>query len=105
MKFTLSWLKTHLDTDADAKSLGERLTAIGLELESITDRAAELEAFTVGFVVEAKQHPNADRLRVCMVDTGSEVVQVVCGAPNARRSGMPYFSIAMRSIPMPQAKP
>jgi phenylalanyl-tRNA synthetase beta chain len=99
MKFTLSWLKTHLDTDLDAAAIGERLTAIGLELESITDRAAELAPFVVGFVVEAKQHPNADRLRVCKVDTGSEVVQVVCGAPNARTGMKGVFAPPGSFIP------
>jgi phenylalanyl-tRNA synthetase beta chain len=64
MKFTLSWLKDHLDTDAGLDVIVEKLTAIGLEVEEVHDPAEDLAAFTVGYVVEAKQHPNADRLRV-----------------------------------------
>ncbi len=84
MKFTLSWLKTHLETDADLATLTDGLTDIGLELEGIEDRAAALAPFRVVHVIEAVQHPNADRLRVCTVDTGAGIVTVVCGAPNAR---------------------
>jgi phenylalanyl-tRNA synthetase beta chain len=88
MKFTLSWLKEHLDTDAPLAVLADKLTMIGLEVEHLDDKAKALAPFVIARVVEAKQHPNADRLRVCMVDTGSgDPVQVVCGAPNAR-SGM-----------------
>src|ERR1700761_3456509 len=85
MKFTLSWLKEHLATDATLATLVDRLTMIGLEVESVTDKAAALAPFTIARVISAEQHPNADRLRVCMVDTGSGApIQVVCGAPNAR---------------------
>ncbi|APH54810.1 Phenylalanyl-tRNA synthetase beta chain [Granulibacter bethesdensis] len=86
MKFTLSWLKDHLDTDASLSRIAETLTAIGLELEGIEDRAAALTGFNVARIVSAEQHPNADRLRVCQVETGTErgTIQVVCGAPNAR---------------------
>ena len=84
MKFTLAWLKDHLETDASLQDITDKLTGIGLELEGVHDRAAELAPFTVAHVIEARQHPNADRLRVCIVDTGQEQVQVVCGAPNAR---------------------
>ncbi len=88
MKFTFSWLKDHLDTSASLDEIVETLTRIGLEVEAVEDKAKALAPFTVARVLEAKQHPNADRLRVCLVDTGSgEPVQVVCGAPNAR-SGM-----------------
>ena len=87
MKFTLSWLRDHLDTRASLDEITDALTRIGLELEGVEDRARALAAFRVAHVVEATQHPNADRLRVCLVDTGTERVQVVCGAPNAR-SGM-----------------
>src|SRR5262249_60062785 len=82
MKFTLSWLKQHLDTTASLEEIRERLTMLGLEVEGITNAAETLKGFVVGYVVEAKQHPHADQLRVCTVDTGSGVVQVVCGAPN-----------------------
>ena len=85
MKFTLAWLKEHLDTDASLPALVDKLTMIGLEVEGVEDKAKLLAPFTVARVVSAEQHPDADRLRVCMVDTGSgDPVQVVCGAPNAR---------------------
>ncbi|GAA0552716.1 phenylalanyl-tRNA synthetase beta chain [Rhizomicrobium palustre] len=85
MKFPLSWLKDHLETDADAATIAEKLTSIGLEVESVEDAGARLKDFTVAYVVSAEKHPNADRLRLCMVDAGGkEPVQVVCGAPNAR---------------------
>jgi phenylalanyl-tRNA synthetase beta chain len=83
MKFTLSWLKDHLETDADAQTIADTLTSIGLEVESIEDKGAALKDFIVAYVVSAEKHPNADKLKLCMVDTGSDVVQVVCGAPNA----------------------
>src|SRR5678815_1850855 len=85
MKFTLSWLKEHLETDEPLEKLADKLTMIGLEVEHIDDKARALAPFTIARVVSAEQHPNADRLRVCMVDTGTgDPVQVVCGAPNAR---------------------
>src|SRR3546814_17188749 len=84
MKFTLGWLKDHLDTTASLKEITDKLSMIGLEVESVADRAEALKPFTVAYVKEARQHPNADRLRVCIVDTGKGEVQVVCGAPNAR---------------------
>ncbi|MBA2589918.1 MAG: phenylalanine--tRNA ligase subunit beta [Alphaproteobacteria bacterium] len=84
MKFTLSWLKEHLDTDASAAEIGARLTSIGLEVESITDPGAGLKDFIVGEVVTAEKHPNADKLRLCTVSDGKDSLQIVCGAPNAR---------------------
>src|SRR6185503_7035959 len=85
MKFTLGWLKEHLDTDRSLGEIVDKLTMIGLEVERVEDKAKLLAPFVIGRVVEAKQHPNADRLRVCMVDVGSgDPIQVVCGAPNAR---------------------
>src|SRR6478609_8799607 len=85
MKFTLSWLKEHLDTDATLEQIVEKLTMIGLEVESVEDKGKALSPYVIAKVVDAKQHPNADRLRVCMVDTGDgNPIQVVCGAPNAR---------------------
>ena len=84
MKFTLSWLKDHLETDATLDQIVEKLTDIGLEVESVDDRAA-FKAFKIAKVVSAVQHPDADKLRVLSVDTGEgQPVQVVCGAPNAR---------------------
>ncbi|MEX0810137.1 MAG: phenylalanine--tRNA ligase subunit beta [Dongiaceae bacterium] len=99
MKFTLDWLKNHLATDADVGTIGAKLTALGLEVEFIEDRAKELAAFTVAYVTEAKLHPNADKLQICMVDTGSGVVQVVCGAPNARTGMKGVFAAAGTRIP------
>jgi phenylalanyl-tRNA synthetase beta chain len=84
MKFTLSWLKRHLDTAAGVKEISERLTMLGLEVESVEDPAAHLGGFITGYVLEANQHPNADRLKLCRVSTGKTTLQVVCGAPNAR---------------------
>src|SRR5580693_7496223 len=85
MKFTFGWLKEHLDTDRPLGEILDKLTMIGLEVERVEDRGKTLAPFVIASVVEAKQHPNADRLRVCMVETGSgSPVQVVCGAPNAR---------------------
>src|SRR5215510_2051050 len=87
MKFTLSWLKDHLDTDVRVEALADKLSSMGLEVESIDDPGKKLAPFVIAKVLEAKPHPNADRLRVCKVDTGKGVVEVVCGAPNAK-SGM-----------------
>jgi phenylalanyl-tRNA synthetase beta chain len=84
MKFTLSWLKEHLDTDADVQTIADTLTRIGLEVEGIEDKAKALSSFIVAEIVSAVQHPDADRLRVCQVNTGTQTLQVVCGAPNAR---------------------
>jgi phenylalanyl-tRNA synthetase beta chain len=101
MKFTLSWLKEHLDTDEPLEKLADTLTMIGLEVEHIEDRAKALSAFTIARVISAEQHPNADRLRVCMVDTGDggAPVQVVCGAPNARAGLVSVFSPPGTFIP------
>ncbi|MET0667628.1 MAG: phenylalanine--tRNA ligase subunit beta, partial [Methyloceanibacter sp.] len=82
MKFTLSWLKDHLDTKASVDEIAETLTRIGLEVEDVFDPARALAPFRVAEVVSCEQHPNADKLSVCEVDTGSERLQVVCGAPN-----------------------
>ncbi len=99
MKFTLSWLAEHLESEARLDEVVERLTAIGLEVEAVNDPAAEFAAFTVGHVVDASPHPNADRLRVCLVDTGPEQVQVICGAPNARAGMKGVFAPAGTHIP------
>ncbi|MGY2049280.1 phenylalanine--tRNA ligase subunit beta [Methylobacterium sp. JK268] len=94
MKFTLSWLKDHLDTDASLAVVAETLTRIGLEVERIEDKAADLAAYRIAAVLTAEQHPNADRLRVCTVDLGdgNAPVQVVCGAPNARAGMRSVFA-------------
>lgn len=100
MKFTFSWLKDHLETEASLEEITGALTSIGLELEGVEDAAAQLGPFSICYVREAKQHPNADRLRVCMVETGTgEIVQVVCGAPNARTGMKGVFAPSGSHIP------
>ena len=99
MRFTLSWLKDHLDTSASLKEITDTLSMIGLEVEGVEDRAAALRPFTVAYVKEAKPHPNADRLRVCIVDTGKGEVQVVCGAPNARTGMKGVFAPVGSYVP------
>jgi phenylalanyl-tRNA synthetase beta chain len=84
MKFTLSWLKEHLDTTATVHEIAETLTDLGLEVEGVEDPGARLRDFTIGKVLKAEQHPDADRLRVCVVATGRGEQQIICGAPNAR---------------------
>ena len=84
MKFTLSWLKDHLDTSCSVAQVVDAMTMAGLEVEHVTDPATKLAPFTVARIVEAVQHPNADRLRVCQVDTVDGRKEIVCGAPNAR---------------------
>ncbi len=84
MKFTLSWLKDHLETEASLDEILYALTDLGLEVEEVEDRAARLSAFTLAKVLHAEQHPDADKLRVCRVLTDEGEKQIVCGAPNAR---------------------
>jgi len=100
MKFTLSWLKDHLDTTASLDEIVETLTRIGLEVEGVEDKAKALAPYKVAYVISAEQHPNADRLRVCMVDTGEGApIQVVCGAPNARTGMKSVFAPPGTYIP------
>ena len=99
MKFTLSWLKSHLDTEADLDTLIARLAMLGLEVDAVIDRSKELAPFRVAYVVSADPHPNADKLRVCVVDTGTERIQVVCGAPNARAGIKGVFAPGGSTIP------
>lgn len=84
MKFTLSWLKSHLDTDASVDEIAETLTDLGLEVEGIENPATKLSDFVIGKVTAAEKHPDADKLRVCTVDHGDGPTQIICGAPNAR---------------------
>ena len=84
MKFTMSWLKDHLETDATLDEITYALTDLGLEVEGVEDRAAALRDFTLGYVESAEKHPDADRLRVCQVQTDEGLKQIICGAPNAR---------------------
>ncbi|HKW53528.1 MAG TPA: phenylalanine--tRNA ligase subunit beta [Stellaceae bacterium] len=99
MKTTLAWLKTHLDTGASFDEIVATLVMRGLEVDSIENRAKDLAPFIVARVVSAEPHPNADKLRVCVVDTGKERVQVVCGAPNARAGMLGVFAPPGATIP------
>jgi len=99
MKFTLSWLKSHLLTDAGLDPITDTLTQIGLELEAVENPGATLASFRVAHVIEAVQHPNADRLRACRVDTGNGIVSVVCGAPNAHTGMKAVFAAPGAFIP------
>ena len=100
MKFTLPWLREHLDTDASLSEIVDRLTMIGLEVENVEDKANLIKPFVIASVISAEKHPNADRLRVCMVDIGDgKPIQVVCGAPNARAGMKGVFSAPGTFIP------
>jgi phenylalanyl-tRNA synthetase beta chain len=99
MKFTLSWLKEHLDTAASVAQIVDAMTMAGLEVEHVEDPAAKLAAFTVARIVSAVQHPNADRLRVCQVDTKDGPLEIVCGAPNARAGLYTVFAPIGTYIP------
>src|ERR1700722_17646286 len=84
MKFTLAWLKQHLETTASLTEICDKLTSIGLEVEAMHNRGKALAPFIIAQVLTAEKHPDADRLKVTTVDTGKEKLQVVCGAPNCR---------------------
>ncbi|MDA1090265.1 MAG: phenylalanine--tRNA ligase subunit beta [Proteobacteria bacterium] len=99
MKFPFQWLKEHLDTKASLDDVVERLTMTGLEIDKVHHRGKDLEGFVVGRVVEAKKHPDADKLSICQVDNGSETVVVVCGAPNARTGLVGVFAPSGSYIP------
>ena len=99
MKFTLSWLKDHLDTHASVGEVVEAMTMAGLEVEHVEDPAAKFAAFSVARIVEAKPHPNADRLRVCQVDTRDGMKEIVCGAPNAREGLVTVYAPIGAYIP------
>ncbi len=91
MKFSLSWLREHLDTDASPDAIAERLTSIGLEVEEVGNPAAALAPFKIARVLSAAKHPQADKLQVLSVDAGDGPIQVVCGAPNARAGMLGVF--------------
>jgi phenylalanyl-tRNA synthetase beta chain len=99
MKTTLGWLKTHLDTPASLDELVRRLVMLGLEVESVENRAKDLAGFVIGRVIDAKPHPNADRLKLLKVDAGKGEVEVVCGAPNARAGLVGVFAAPGITIP------
>ena len=99
MKFTYGWLREHLDTDASPEAIAERLTAIGLEVEELSDPAAALAPFKVAKVLTAERHPQADKLQVLTVDAGEGPVQVVCGAPNAHAGMLGVFGPPGAHVP------
>jgi phenylalanyl-tRNA synthetase beta chain len=100
MKFTLPWLKEHLETDASLAEIVDKLTMIGLEVENVEDKTDLLKPFVIASVISTEKHPNADRLKVCMVDIGNgKPIQVVCGAPNARAGMKGVFSAPGTFIP------
>ena len=99
MKFTLSWLRDYLETEASVSEIADTLTNIGLEVEQVVDRAAELAPFIVVEVQEVRPHPNADRLRLCKVETGNGTLEVVCGAPNAKAGMKAVLARAGAVIP------
>ncbi|MFN3389935.1 MAG: phenylalanine--tRNA ligase subunit beta, partial [Allosphingosinicella sp.] len=100
MKFTLSWLKQHLDTDAGLDAIVETLTAVGLEVEGVENPAEKLAPFTIARVLTAERHPQADKLQVLSVDAGTgEPIQVVCGAPNARAGMLGVFGAPGAYVP------
>ncbi|HEY0033437.1 MAG TPA: phenylalanine--tRNA ligase subunit beta, partial [Devosia sp.] len=100
MKFTLDWLKDHLDTSASVDEIGKTLTLIGLELEGVENQGKVLEKFVVAQVVEAQPHPNSDHLNVCKVDAGTgELIDVVCGAPNVQTGMKSVFAFPGTYIP------
>lgn len=100
MKFTIDWLKDHLETSVSNDEIIKTLTMIGLEVEEVEDQAKVLNEFTVCEVISAEKHPNADKLRVCMINTGSgDLVKVVCGAPNARKGLKGVFAAVGTYVP------
>src|SRR5215207_9117126 len=100
MKFTLSWLKEHLETDASLDDIVEALTAVGLEVEGVENAAEKLAPFTVAKILTAERHPQANKLQVLTVDAGTgEAVQVVCGAPNARAGMLGVFGAPGAYVP------
>ncbi len=101
MKFTLSWLKTHLETDASLDTILKKLNAIGLEVEGVENPADKLSAFKIAKVLTAERHPQADKLQVLTVDHGDgNPLQVVCGAPNARAGLVGVFGVEGSVVPV-----
>ncbi len=99
MKFTLDWLKDHLDTSADLKNITNTLTNIGLEIENVEDKSEEFKDFSVAKVIKAEKHPDADKLKVCQVESKNGQFQVVCGAPNAKEGMLGIFAPENSYIP------
>ena len=105
MKFTIDWLQEHLDTKYNDKKIIDKLTNIGLEVESFENQSSEQNQFIIAKIIKAEQHPNADRLSVCDVDIGKkEIVKVVCGAPNAKKDLITVYAPPGAIIPKNQMK-
>ena len=104
MKFTISWLKEHLDTKASSEEIVAKLTAIGLEVEGHSDSSKIFSDFVVGQVLEEGKHPNADKLKVCKVDIGTAKVDVVCGASNVEKGMKVVYAPPGSTIPVNQMK-
>ena len=99
MKFTLSWLKEHIDTSSSLEEITESLTEIGLEVESVINPEKDLKGFVVGKVLSTEKHPDADRLKVCKVDVGDEIKEVICGATNAKEGLLTIYAPIGSTIP------
>ena len=99
MKFTLSWLKEFLETDATLDQITDRLTSLGVEVEDVIDRSKDFDGYVVGYVETCEKHPDADKLNVTTVDTGSEKLQVVCGAPNCHQGMKGVFAPSGAYVP------
>ena len=105
MKFTIGWLKEHLDTKYKDNKIIEKLTDIGLEVESFQNVISELDSFKIVKIINVEQHPNADRLRICDVDIGQEsIIKVVCGAPNAKKDLLTVYASPGSIIPKNKIK-
>ena len=105
MKITSNWLKEHLDTKLDENQIIEKLTDVGLEVESVEKQSGEFDDFIVAKILKAKKHPDADKLKVCDVDIGKEnPVKVVCGAPNAIEGLLTIYAPPGSVIPKNQMK-
>ena len=105
MKFTIDWLKDHLNTQYQDSKIIENLTNIGLEVESYENQESDLDKFLVAKIINAEKHPNADRLKVCDVDIGKpQTIKVVCGAPNAKKNLLTIYAPPGAVIPKNQMK-
>ena len=105
MKFTIDWLKQHLDTNYNDKKIVDKLTNIGLEVESFESQSSQQDEFVIAKIINAERHPNADRLSVCDVDIGEkEIVKVVCGAPNAKKDLLTIYAPPGAIIPKNKMK-
>ena len=105
MKITSNWLKEHLDTKLDENQIIEKLTDVGLEVESVEKQSGEFDDFIVAKILKTEKHPNADRLKVCDVDVGEkDIKKVVCGAPNAREGLITIYAPPGAIVPKSKVK-